>query len=94
MECFSTAYMFLHGVTDTCSFLDVPFYTAKVLLGDFMLLISIGSKLICGVQSNNFCSVYYGWSKGEFLPCKGLVLSINEGSKPLNSKKCRINEHQ
>ena len=33
MECFSTAYLFLHGVTDTCSFLDAPFFTAKVFLG-------------------------------------------------------------
>ena len=34
MEYFSTAYLFLHGVTDTCSFLDVFFFTAKVFLGD------------------------------------------------------------
>ena len=26
MECFSAAYLFLHGVTDTCSFLDAPFF--------------------------------------------------------------------
>ena len=34
MECFSTAYLFLHGVTDTCSFLDAPFFTAKVFFGE------------------------------------------------------------
>ena len=38
MECFSTAYLFLHGVTDTCSFLDVPFFTAKVFLGGISLI--------------------------------------------------------
>ena len=37
MECFFTAYLFLHGVIDTCSFLDVPFFTAKVFLGDIAL---------------------------------------------------------
>ena len=30
MECFSTVYLFLNGVTDTCSFLDAPFFTANV----------------------------------------------------------------
>ena len=35
MECFSTAELFLHGVTDTCSFLDVPFFYSKGVLGVF-----------------------------------------------------------
>ena len=29
----STAYLLLHEVTDTCSFLDAPFFTAKVFFG-------------------------------------------------------------
>ena len=33
MKCFSTAYLFLLGVTDTCSFLDVPFFYSKGVLG-------------------------------------------------------------
>ena len=34
MEGFSTAELFLHGVTDTCSFLDAPFLQQRCLRGD------------------------------------------------------------
>ena len=38
MECFSTAYLFLQEVTDTCNFLDAPFFTAKVFLEGISLI--------------------------------------------------------
>ena len=34
MEGFYTAELFLYGVTDTCSFLDTPFFTTKMFFGD------------------------------------------------------------
>ena len=40
MECFSTAYLFLHGVTDTCTFLDMPFSTAKVFWAISLIFVS------------------------------------------------------
>ena len=36
----STAELFVYGVTDTCSFLDVPFFTAKVFWGDITIFVS------------------------------------------------------
>ena len=40
MESFSTAELFLHGVTDTCSFLDAPFLQQSVFWGISQIFVS------------------------------------------------------
>ena len=53
MKYFSIAYLFLHGVTDTCSFLDMPIFTAKVFfLGGGISLIFVSYTIYrCNVQA-------------------------------------------
>ena len=53
MEC-STAELFLHGVTDTCSLLDVHFFTAKVFWGDMYV-----SKTFYVTKSNMYRRALY-----------------------------------
>ena len=38
MESSSTAELFVYGVTDTCSFLDTPFFYSKGVFGGISLM--------------------------------------------------------
>ena len=58
----------LHGVTDTFSFLDAPFFTAKVFLG--------GGDITNFCQLYNLCSVKCTWTVHQV--CVDCTPSVRE----------------
>ena len=56
MECFSTTELFVYGVADTCSFLDTPFFTAKVFWGG---LVNAYGMLLDFKNNTHYYSIFF-----------------------------------
>ena len=77
MESSSTAEVFLHGVTDTCSFLDAPFFMQKCFWGWILLIFVSYIIYRLNIQAmgvyDEFCLVATKHKSGEHITYNPIV---------------------